>query len=65
MYEPVSDDDALELIYCTHCGSPIGRLGNGSRCGLICPRCKEEYVITLHEGEVSQRRSRRKSPAAK
>ena len=60
-----SEDNKLELIYCTHCGSPMGRLEDGSRCGLMCPRCKEEFLVTLKEDAVTQRRFRRgKRPEA-
>ena len=59
MYVHEADEDKLELIYCTHCGSPMGRLGDGSRCGLICPRCKEEFVFSLKEGAVLQKRTQR------
>ena len=53
------DGETLKLIYCSSCGTPVGRLDNGSRCGLLCSKCKTEYVFTLQEGAVSQRPMKR------
>ena len=55
------DEDGLTMVYCSHCGAPLGRFDNGSKCGLLCARCKKEDVVTLREGAVTQiPRQRRK-----
>ena len=52
MYDAEDEDDKLETIHCTHCGSPLVKMSEGSQCGLTCPRCKEEFMISMKEGDI-------------
>ena len=47
-------DDNLTLVYCSHCGTPLGRIEDGARYGVLCTRCKKEYVVSMHEDSVTQ-----------
>ena len=54
--------DELTMIYCNQCGTPLGKLGEGSTCYLLCPHCKNENQLRFKEGTLTQKsRPRRKA----
>ena len=57
------NEDDLTLVFCSRCGTPLGRLGEGARYGVLCSRCKKEYVVTLQEDTVVQVPSGRRRKA--
>ena len=52
--EPIENDDTLQRVHCIHCGKTLGRIELGTRCALWCPKCNQEYLVTLQQDGALQ-----------
>ena len=60
MYEDDAYETGVEKILCFNCGYVMGEFGGGSKCILVCPRCKRSFkiIVTDEENVVVNRKSK-------